>query len=139
MTRPTARTTNIEVSSLVSSSSCSLQCSRSLTDPPTTISISKMAPRTPRAHQLAACVVLVAAICQCQPATASNVKYVNPLLGTDRPSSAEYGGMIPSTGVPFGMTRWTPYTQINVVGTCPYLFAHNVSHGFLATHQPAVW
>jgi putative alpha-1,2-mannosidase len=83
--------------------------------------------------------ILVVLAVAATAATASNVKYVNPLFGTDRPSSAEYGGMVPSTGTPFGMTRWTPYTQENVVGTCPFLYAHDVNRGFLVTHQPAVW
>jgi len=47
--------------------------------------------------------------------------------------------MIPSTGVPFGMTRWTPMTVQNLIGTCPYLYSDDSFHGFLATHQPAVW
>ena len=52
----------------------------------------------------------------------SNVRYVNPMIGTQRKSENDgnYGGMIPSTAVPFAMTRWTPTTRQNVVGSCPY-------------------
>lgn len=75
-------------------------------------------------------------------ASSSNVKYVNPMQGTakdPRINAVEYGGMIPSTGTPFGMTRWTPMTAQNLIGTCPYLYSDTTFHGFLATHQPAVW
>lgn len=72
-------------------------------------------------------------------ATSSNVKYVNPFIGTLR-TTPNYGGMIPSTGTPFAMTRWTPMTQENIApGRCPYLYDGKKFHGFLATHQPAVW
>lgn len=47
--------------------------------------------------------------------------------------------MIPSTGTPFAMTRWAPMTQENSVGTCPYLYQGTSFHGFIGTHQPAVW
>jgi hypothetical protein len=51
----------------------------------------------------------------------SNVKYVNPIIGTKENyvHDYNYGGMIPSTGSPFAMTRFTPMTRQNVVGTCP--------------------
>lgn len=69
----------------------------------------------------------------------SNVKYVNPFIGTLK-TKPNYGGMIPSTGTPFAMTRWTPMTQENIApGRCPYLYDGKLFHGFLATHQPAVW
>lgn len=36
----------------------------------------------------------------------SNVKYVNPLIGTDNPNLPfNYAGMIPSVATPFAMTR----------------------------------
>ena len=52
---------------------------------------------------------------------------------------SEYGGMIPSTATPFAMTRWTPYTNENYISTCPYVYGNSTFHGFLGTHQPAVW
>jgi putative alpha-1,2-mannosidase len=74
-------------------------------------------------------------------AIASNVKYVNPIIGTDNvyPGNGNYAGMIPTTGTPFAMTRFTAMTFENVVGTCPYVYTDNIFYGFLATHQPAQW
>lgn len=73
----------------------------------------------------------------------SNVKYVNPIIGTYQPpnNQGNYGAMIPTTGFPFAMTRFTPYTQENHVGICPYTYSFTEStfYGFLATHQPAQW
>ena len=73
--------------------------------------------------------------------SASNVKYVNPLIGTDPvyPNNGNYAGMIPTTGSPFAMTRWTPLTYENTVGSCPYHYTDDIFAGFLATHQPAQW
>jgi putative alpha-1,2-mannosidase len=73
--------------------------------------------------------------------SASNVKYVDPMIGTDPvfPSNGNYAGMIPTVGTPFAMTRWTAYTFENYVGTCPYHYTEDSFHGFLATHQPAQW
>ena len=71
----------------------------------------------------------------------SNVKFVNPILGTQEKfaNDGNSGGMIPSTGTPFAMTRWTATTKLNYIGSCPYLFNDNSFYGFLGTHQPAVW
>ena len=77
--------------------------------------------------------------------SSSNLQHINPLIGTDNSltnphgSRAGYAGMIPSTGVPFAMTRWTPMTQLNNVSKCPYLYSQEVIYGFLGTHQPAIW
>jgi predicted alpha-1,2-mannosidase len=72
-----------------------------------------------------------------------NIKYVNPIIGTFQPPANKfnYGGMIPTTGTPFAMTRFTPMTQENKVSKCPYTYSYseNTFYGFLATHQPAVW
>ncbi|MFE0376708.1 GH92 family glycosyl hydrolase [Streptomyces inhibens] len=69
----------------------------------------------------------------------SNVDLVNPLIGTTGKSSTEYGGMIPSTAPPFGMTRWSPMTRDNHVGRAPYHLNDPKITGFIGTHQPAIW
>ena len=84
--------------------------------------------------------LLLIGICNCIITNSkSNVRFVNPTIGTLTLESSNYGGMIPTTGTPFAMTRWTPYTQENIVSSCPYEYEHNLFHGFLGTHQPAVW
>ncbi|KAI8577786.1 hypothetical protein K450DRAFT_249990 [Umbelopsis ramanniana AG] len=47
--------------------------------------------------------------------------------------------MIPSTAPPFAMTRWSAMTRINNVSTCPYRYSDTAIHGFIGTHQPAIW
>ena len=85
--------------------------------------------------------MLLALLSVLNAASGSNVQYVNPFIGTEQPitNQGNYGGMIPSTGTPFAMTRWTPMTQENIVGSCPYEYTSKEFHGFLGTHQPAVW
>jgi putative alpha-1,2-mannosidase len=39
------------------------------------------------------------------------LRYVNPKIGTYGVTPNGNGGMIPSVGTPFGMTRWTPQTR----------------------------
>lgn len=39
------------------------------------------------------------------------LKYVNPKIGTYGVTPNGNGGMIPSVGTPFGMTRWTTQTR----------------------------
>ena len=39
------------------------------------------------------------------------LKWVNPKIGTYGVTPNGNGGMIPSVGMPFGMTRWTPQTR----------------------------
>lgn len=65
--------------------------------------------------------------------------YVNPLIGTTGQDPREYGGMIPSTAPPFGMTRWTPMTRENWVSRLPYHYNDKNITGFMGTHQPAIW
>jgi putative alpha-1,2-mannosidase len=69
--------------------------------------------------------------------------------------------MIPSVAPPFGMTRWSPQTRQNCtsssilqvlcyvegevtdtrvdVSMCPYNQTDERIHGFIGTHQPAIW
>ncbi|CAM0141624.1 hypothetical protein VKS41_007573 [Umbelopsis sp. WA50703] len=68
-----------------------------------------------------------------------NLRFVDPRIGTDGETVSEYGGMIPSTAPPFAMTRWTAMTRENNVSTCPYRYSDTKIHGFLGTHQPAIW
>ncbi|KAF7194337.1 putative glycosidase [Pseudocercospora fuligena] len=67
------------------------------------------------------------------------LKYVNPKIGTYGVTPNGNGGMIPSVGMPFGMTRWTPQTRENFISQCPYNEMDEYIHGFQATHQPAIW
>ncbi|KAI1815825.1 glycoside hydrolase family 92 protein [Poronia punctata] len=67
------------------------------------------------------------------------LKYVNPHIGTYGTSPNDNGGMIPSVGVPFGMTRWTAQTRENFISQVPYHDGDSYVHGFQATHQPAIW
>lgn len=67
------------------------------------------------------------------------LQYVNPKIGTSGITPNGNGGMIPSTSMPFGMTRWTPQTRENFISQCPYNDLDSYIHGFQATHQPAIW
>ncbi|EME48271.1 glycoside hydrolase family 92 protein [Dothistroma septosporum NZE10] len=67
------------------------------------------------------------------------LRWVNPKIGTYGITPNGNGGMIPSTGMPFGMTRWTPQTRENFISQCPYNDLDSHIHGFQATHQPAIW
>ena len=73
---------------------------------------------------------------------------------TERPEPDLSGGMIPAVAPPFAMTRWTPQTrqhcmhavlrlnrcaELADVSMCPYNQTDTMFHGFLGTHQPAIW
>ncbi|KLT38965.1 hypothetical protein CC85DRAFT_266218 [Cutaneotrichosporon oleaginosum] len=79
----------------------------------------------------------------CPPAFArpasQGLYHVNVNLGNGGPEPDLSGGMIPNVGTPFGMTRWTAQTRLNYVSMCPYNQTDKVVHGFIGTHQPAVW
>lgn len=57
--------------------------------------------------------------------------------GGDTPNGS--GGMIPSVAPPFAMTRWVAMTRQNYVSVHPYNHSESSIHGFLGTHQPAIW
>ncbi|KIR34315.1 alpha-1,2-mannosidase [Cryptococcus deuterogattii MMRL2647] len=65
--------------------------------------------------------------------------WVNVMLGNGGPEPNLSGGMIPAVAPPFGMTRWSPQTRKNYVSMCPYNQTDTKLHGFIATHQPAIW
>ncbi|KXN88545.1 hypothetical protein AN958_07181 [Leucoagaricus sp. SymC.cos] len=71
----------------------------------------------------------------------SVVDHVNLLIGNGGSSADLSGGMIPSTGPPFAMTRWVAQTTVNYVSTLPYNISEVTPtiHGFQATRQPAIW
>lgn len=74
------------------------------------------------------------------PAASSNLNLVNPLIGNTGPEPNYAGGMIPSVAPPFGMTRWVAQTHQNWVSKTPYNWSDSeVIHGFVGTHQPAIW
>ncbi|KAK0490260.1 glycoside hydrolase family 92 protein [Armillaria novae-zelandiae] len=73
-------------------------------------------------------------------AASSNVDLVNPLIGNTGPEPNFAGGMIPSVAPPFGMTRWVAQTHQNYVSRLPYNYSDSeIIHGFVGTHQPAIW
>ncbi|PTR01513.1 putative alpha-1,2-mannosidase [Mucilaginibacter yixingensis] len=71
--------------------------------------------------------------------------YVNPMIGTapgSTPSAQkhgeggeQYGNVIPSVGLPFAMTQWTPQTRRGET-KCepPYLYRDTIFSGIRATH-----
>lgn len=72
-------------------------------------------------------------------ADAGVLDFVNPKIGTLGFTPNDNGGMIPSVGVPFGMTRWTPQTRENFISQVPYSDGDGLIHGLQGTHQPAIW
>ncbi|KXN88559.1 hypothetical protein AN958_07125 [Leucoagaricus sp. SymC.cos] len=71
----------------------------------------------------------------------SAVDHVNLLIGNGGIAPSFTGGMIPSTGPPFAMTRWIAQTRVNYVSRTPYNITELTPtiHGFQATRQPAIW
>ncbi|KZV99027.1 glycoside hydrolase family 92 protein [Exidia glandulosa HHB12029] len=67
------------------------------------------------------------------------VDYVDPMIGNGGDTPNGSGGMIPSVAPPFGMTRWTAMTRQNYVSVHPYNYSQTSIHGFIGTHQPAIW
>ncbi|KAF5364297.1 hypothetical protein D9756_001133 [Leucocoprinus leucothites] len=69
------------------------------------------------------------------------VDHVNLLIGNGGIAPSFTGGMIPSTGPPFAMTRWVAQTRVNYVSRTPYNITELTPtiHGFQATRQPAIW
>lgn len=69
------------------------------------------------------------------------VDHINLLIGNDGPGPDLSGGMIPSTGPPFAMTRWVAQTRVNYISHLPYNISESspTIHGFQATRQPAIW
>lgn len=61
---------------------------------------------------------------------AAAVSYVDPMIGT-----AAQGNTIPAVGLPFGMTQWTPQTNISEE-KCepPYVYTDNMLNGFRGSH-----
>ncbi|WWC69881.1 uncharacterized protein I206_103824 [Kwoniella pini CBS 10737] len=68
-----------------------------------------------------------------------SLNWVNVNLGNGGPEPNLSGGMIPAVAPPFAMTRWTPQTRENFVSMCPYNQTDTRIHGFIGTHQPAIW
>ena len=69
------------------------------------------------------------------------VDYVDPLIGTGtkRSDEANAGGMMPYTGVPFGMWQWVPMTRLSEHGITSFSANDTMFRGFVATRQPAPW
>lgn len=67
------------------------------------------------------------------------VDLVNPFIGSAGPEPNLSGGMIPSVAPPFGMTRWVAQTTDHSVSMTPYNYSKSSIHGFVGTHQPAIW
>ena len=49
------------------------------------------------------------------------------------------GGMSPTVGRPFGMTRLVAQTDQNYVSVLAYNYTRSTIHGIQGTHQPAIW
>lgn len=67
------------------------------------------------------------------------VDYVNNMIGTTGVHPTEYGGLIPEVSTPFGMTKWTPATRLNMISKRPYHYQDKKLIGFMGTHQPVIW
>ncbi len=67
------------------------------------------------------------------------IDYVDMMIGTTGAHVTEYGGTTPSVSQPFGMTQWCATTRINEISKAVYHHKDTTLHGFMATHQPAVW
>lgn len=73
------------------------------------------------------------------------IQYVNPYIGTSFDPEihswgiSDYGGTVPFVTAPFGMTKWSPQTRENKIGTAVYSYDDSKIMGFMATHQPAIW
>ena len=52
------------------------------------------------------------------------IDYVNNMIGTTGANPTEYGGLIPEVSTPFGMTKWTPATRLNMISKRPYHYNH---------------
>ncbi|MDR1331921.1 MAG: GH92 family glycosyl hydrolase [Tannerella sp.] len=88
---------------------------------------------------------LAAACClvACRPAEKDYGQYVNPLVGTDirvvegkdKNSTEERGHIMPSVGVPHGMTNWVAQTQASE-NKCypPYYYFQHAIQGFRTSH-----
>lgn len=83
----------------------------------------------------------------CYSQTKSLLDYVNPLTGTSNSttvsalrhssgsSTESLANVIPAVGLPFGMTQWTPQSQVTEKKCiAPYYYSDKKLSGFRATH-----
>ena len=82
--------------------------------------------------------VCMAVLSGCRQTGFDNLKYVNPLIGTQGEGS-QYGGMMPMAGVPFGSAQWVPMTRLTEVGILSYNESDSLLLGFIGSRQPAIW
>ena len=68
----------------------------------------------------------------------SNLRYVDPMIGTHG-EGTQYGGMMPMAGVPFGSAHWVPMTRLTDVSVLSYNEADSLLLGYIGTRQPAIW
>jgi len=71
-------------------------------------------------------------------AAASALSFIDPLIGTEG-SGSQYGGMMPSSGTPFGSFQMVPMTRLNRVGQLSFNNADEALVGFILTRQPSIW
>lgn len=84
--------------------------------------------------------MLVSALSVVSSTPGANTGFINPLIGNTGDTPNGSGGMIPSVAPPFGMTRWVAQTHENFVSRTPYNYSDSQTiHGFIGTHQPAIW
>lgn len=63
--------------------------------------------------------------------------YVDPLIGTQ--GLFVYGRTTPFVTPPFGMTHWTPMTNLPRIGWSQYRYDKQQIIGFCGSHKPAMW
>src|ERR1044072_2610755 len=93
-----------------------------------------------------ACTAAAVALCLllnlfgCPTASAAEpIDEVNVMIGTNRQSVYDYGGMIAGVTVPFSITHWTAKTVKNKISIYPYTYKDTTIRSFIGTHQPAIW
>lgn len=64
------------------------------------------------------------------PSSIGVMRFVDPMIGT-----AAQGNTIPAVGVPFGMTQWTPQTNVSEEKCVPpYVYTDKMLNGFRGSH-----
>ena len=90
--------------------------------------------------RLAVPVLMVAAAAAAvEPPAAPSPPARNRLQDVDVLVGTAGSDTLPAVTRPFGFTQWTPVTRDHFVSARPYHYDDTRIHGFLGTHQPAVW
>lgn len=75
------------------------------------------------------------------PLKVDSLDAVDPLIGTEEIAGlgANYGGLQPMAGVPFGSMNLVPMTRTNGIGRVSFCSNDRELIGFILTRQPAIW